>query len=234
MRFGRAFAVCLFFFSLSPAFADEVVTAQKAVSGDALLLQDGRVLRLAGIKGATSGAKDFLDSLVAGRALVLQDGFVDRYGRVDATAGIQGEVKSLQDVLLREGMAYVYPVAIDERLDAWFEAERAARSAKRGFWAEQKDVSSENAAILLGKFGFVSGVVTKAERIKNKVYLSFGAQGHPDFTIVIAARHLRPLKKLGVDALTLEGKTLRVRGWVSDSAGPTVTIATPQQIEIEK
>jgi len=231
MRFLRILAVCLLPLFLSPAFADEIVTAQKAVSGDALLLQDGRTLRLAGIKESQPSAKAFLDSSAAGHVLVLQAVSTDRYGRVVATATIQGEAKSLQDILLREGFAFVYPVLDDEQLGAWIEIERAARLSKRGVWAEHRDTPSQNAATLVGKFGFVAGVVSKAERIKNKVFLSFGAQEHPEFKIIIAARYLRPLKKLGIDALALEGKSVRVRGWISDNDGAATTLATPYQIE---
>ncbi len=234
MRLLRILAFCLFSLFLSSAHADEVVTAQKAVSGDTLMLQDGRTFRLAGIKAALPEAKEFLDSVASGRILVLQDASADRYGRVVATATIQGQTTSLQDALLGEGLAYVYPVLDDARLGAWMETERRARLSKRGFWTKHEDISSENAAALSGKFGFVSGVVSKAERIKNKVFLSFGAPEHPDFTVVIAARYLRPLKKLGIDALALEEEAVRVRGWVSGNEAPTVTIATPYQIEIGK
>lgn len=232
MRFGRILAVCLFPLFLSPAFADETVTAVKAISGDTLMLQDGRTLRLAGVKEALPSAKVLLDSAASGRALVLQDAETDRYGRLVATATIQGETKSLQDVLLRDGLVFVYPLSDDSRLDAWFEIERTARTAKLGFWAEHKDAPAQNAAALVGKYGFVAGVVSKAERVKNKVFLSFGAPVHPDFSIIIAARYLRPLKKFSIDALALEGKIVRVRGWVSDNGGPAITIASPQQIEM--
>ena len=232
MRFRRVLAVCLFFLSLSPAFADEAVTAEKALSGNTLVLQDGRMLRLAGIKEALPRARAFLDSVAAGRTLVLQDVSTDRHGRVVATVTLQGGAKSLQDLLLREGLAFIYPVLDDARLGAWLESERMARTSKHGFWAEHKDVPSQNTATLVGKFGFVSGVVSKAERIKNKVFLSFGAPGHPDLTIIIAARNLRPLKKLGIDALALEGKVVHARGWVSSNNGPVITMATPYQIDV--
>ncbi|MFA4995351.1 MAG: thermonuclease family protein [Bdellovibrionales bacterium] len=231
MRFLRVLAVCLFPLLISSAHADEVVTAEKAISGDAVALQDGRVLQLAGVKGALPSALPFLNSLVSDRRLVLQDAATDRYGRVVATAVPEGETKSVQDVLLRDGMVFVYPVLDDDRLNAWGEIERGARLSKRGFWAEHKDVPAQQAATLIGKFGFVAGVVSKAERIKNKVFLSFGAPEHPDLTIIVAARYLRPLKKQGIDVLSLEGKTVRVRGWVSEAPGPTITITTPYQIE---
>jgi endonuclease YncB( thermonuclease family) len=230
MRFLCALAFIAFLLSLPLAHANEIVVAENTLSGDEIALQDGRTLRLKGIKAASPEAKGFLNSAVSGRTLQLQDAETDRYGRVTATAFIQDERQSVEEALLREGMAFVYSAAGGESIDLWQAPERTAQIERRGFWADHHDVPTREAATLYGKYGFVSGLVSKAERVKNKAYLTFGASEHPDFTIIIAARHLRPLKKQGIDVLLLEGKTVRVRGWVTQVLGPTITITDPHQL----
>ena len=73
----------------------------------------------------------------------------------------------------------------------------------------------------------MAGAVSKAECVKNKVFLSFSVQEPPDFMIVVAARQLRPLKKRGMDPLLLVGKTVRVREWVTAADAPSITITDP-------
>ncbi len=215
-----------------PAFADDAF-AVRAVSGDEISLDDGRVVRLRNVRAASADAKDFLDSLVAGKTLILQDSSEDRYGRATALVFLKSGLKSVEDILLREGLAFVYPVSDDDIIDAFCDAEREARAAKRGFWADHKNTPAQDAASIAGTFGFVEGVVAKAERVKNKVFLSFGNPEKPDFTIVAAARFLRPLKKDGVDLLALEGRRVVARGWISRGNPPSLTLSNVHQIEAD-
>jgi hypothetical protein len=219
-------------FFVFPARANEIVAAGQALSGDEITLHDGRVLRLGGVKAASPEAKAFLDSHVSGKALVLQDATTDRYGRVRATASVDGSPRTIEEELLREGLAFVYPAVGEERLEVWLAAEHEARVGKHGFWADTVDVASNDAPRLYGKYGFVVGCVAKAERVGNKVYLSFGAQERPEFTIALALSQMRTLKRQGVDALSLQGKKVRVRGWVTKGAGPTVTLTDSHQLEL--
>jgi micrococcal nuclease len=231
MRFLCVLTIFAFLLSPSLVCAEETVMARGAFSGDEISLTDGRILRLIGIWAALPEAKAFLESAVSGQTLRLQDEETDRYGRLTATILVEGEKKPVEEALLRAGMAFVYSAANDERFDAWYEAERAARIERRGFWATPRAVPALDAAKLSGKYGFVVGVVSKAERIRNKATLSFGAPDRPDFKIIIAAKHLRPLKKRGFDLLSLGGKSVRVRGWVTDNLGPTITLTAPHQLE---
>ena len=213
--------------------ADEAITAAQIISGDEISLSDGRVLRLAGIE-ATPDAKAFLQTNVVGHVVTLQDAApdTDRYGRVVALAHIDGSTETLQDILLQNGLAFVYPALGDEpQLDRMLAEENAARQMGKGYWADHADVLPDNAESLYGKYGFVTGVVTKAERVKNKVYLNFGADWRTDFTIAIAAHDLRAFKNAGADPLAWQGKKLRVRGWVKRDFGPMITVTDPHQTE---
>jgi hypothetical protein len=216
------------------AYADEVVVADGALSGNEVALHDGRVLRLLGIKAALPDAKAFLSAAVLGKSLVLQNEAVDRYGRLRAGAFVQGAPASLEDGLLREGLAFVYPEKDDEGLDASCAEEREARQNKRGFWAQERDTPTKDARSIEGTYGFVVGVVSKAERAKSKVYLSFGNEEHSDFIVAIAPKFLRPFKKQGLDLLALQGEKIRVRGWVISGNAPTINVVDFYQIALIK
>ncbi|MDR3448209.1 MAG: thermonuclease family protein [Alphaproteobacteria bacterium] len=227
----KAALAALFLLGAAPAFAGDV-TATRILSGDTLQLSDGRVLRLEGVKAVGPRAQEYLQASV-GHELVLQDAVTDRYGRVAALVAVAGQQDTLQDALVRQGLAFVYPALGGEaRLDAMLAEESAARARKAGYWADHSDTPAAEAGNLIGRYGFVSGKILQAARVKNKVYLNFGADWRSDFTIAIAAHDLRAFKKAGIDPLALAGKNVRVRGWVKRDFGPMVTITDPHQIEI--
>ena len=223
----RLLWLVLFLFAAFPLHAQEVVT--KALSDDEIALQDARVVRLAGIKGV-AGAKAFLDATLTGKTILLQDPVIDRYGRLVATVLRQGEAQPVQDAMLRAGLAFVYP-GVGE-VDHQLALERAAREEKRGYWKDHADADARNAAALCGQYGFVSGVVVKAERIKNKVYLDFDPDRRSGFTLVIAAHFLRGMRKDGFDPLAAQGRRLRVRGWITREEGATIHLSDEHQMEL--
>jgi endonuclease YncB( thermonuclease family) len=235
--FGKAaWLGIVFLIGLGGALAlaeDMTAKANKALSGDEIALTDGRVVRLAEIKAAAPEARAFMQSTVVGHAVALREAATDRYGRIAATLYVDGQAVSVQEALVTNGLAFVYPaVGDDALLDTLLVDEKAARVAKRGWWADHADTSSDDAEKLYGSYGFVSGTVVKAERVKNKFYLNFGADWRTDFTIAVAAHDLRAFKKAGLDLETFEGKRVRVRGWVKRDFGPMITITDPHQIEV--
>ena len=221
--------------------------AKTALSGEALSLDDGRTLRLEGIKVAppdarmrAEAAKQQLGQLAQGKILTVTDARTDRYGRIsgDVAASADGGPIMLQDELLKEGLAYVYPSRGNEpRLDAMRSIETEARAAKKGIWGDTTyaDVSptqmkGDNGRI--GSFAFVRGAVTDAKLAKNMVYLSFGKDEQTNFTVAIAARDLYMWQTVKLDPLTYAGKIIRVRGWVEKRDGPVITVTHPAQIDI--
>ena len=132
--------------------------------------------------------------------------------------------------MLRAGLAFVYP-GVGE-VDHQLALERAAREEKRGYWKDHADADARNAAALCGQDGFVSGVVVKAERIKNKVYLDFDPDRRSGFTLVIAAHFLRGMRKDGFDPLAAQGRRLRVRGWITREEGATIHLSDEHQMEL--
>lgn len=232
MRTLAAFVLGCVCLGLSPVQAQDHVAEATALSGDQIALSDGTVLRLSGIKAATPEAANVLAGALRGRTLVLGEASVDRFGRRVAVASVDGAIGSLQDLLLREGHAFVYPAAGGDEVDAWLVLERESRAAKRGLWSSRADAVPSDASKLCGQYAFIAGEVAKAVRIKNKVYITFGSDAAPDFTLVIAARHLRTLKKRDADPLALQGRVLRVRGSIQCVPAPQLTLSDPHQLEV--
>lgn len=222
----------VFLIACGPAYADDVVNATRVISGEEIELADGRVVRLDGIKAVAPEARAFLEKEALGRPLILAEATTDRYGRTKALLSVKGKNASLQEEELLEGLAFVYPEddGDDEPL---FSAEREARRNKRGIWKEPFDKTSSEASENIGRYAIVEGVVSKAERIKNKIYLSFGNSERPDFTLVMAAKFLRPLRKRGLEPLESAGKTLRARGWITQDSGARMTLSNLNQLEWE-
>ena len=221
--------------STSSHAADTSLTANKIISGDEIALNDGRTLRLVGIKAASPDAKTFLESTILNHPLILQDASEDRYGRLAATVTVQGQNQSVEAALLHAGLAFMYPATGDEdHLDALREQEQSARKAKRGIWATSHDTKTTDAATMEGKYAFIIGTVASAVRVKTKLSLTFGTETHRDFVIAIAPHNLRAFKRQGLDPLSWQGQKVRVRGWVTKDkeAVPTITVTDPHQVEL--
>ena len=106
--------------------------------GRTLLLADGRELRLTAIEADDAG-RAALNVLAAGRMLRLEKlgPEQDRYGRVVAIAYTGDAHESLQQLMLAQGAARVSARVGDRRCaELLLKAERAARAAARGLWAD--------------------------------------------------------------------------------------------------
>ncbi len=231
-----------------PVQAEEAqaLTVAKIISGDEFWLSDGRDVHLQGIKAPAADtpelekqARDKLQELTKDRPLLLSNSVIDRYGRSNAQVYVVSESHlktGLQIEMLKAGLAFVYPpVGNEPDLADMQITEKQARLAKRGIWGNDAyaDLPAvENEDIRYGEFAFVSGKVTKAERVKNKFYLNFGDDWRKDFTVAIAAHDLKFFRKQDIDPADYEGKTIRVRGWVMRDFGPMIEVTSPAQIEI--
>ena len=73
----------------------------------------------------------------------------------------------------------------------------------------------------------------RAVAVRRKyIYLKFGANWRDDFTIAIPAEAHRMFKKSGLDPVSLQGRNVRVRGWIKSRNGPMIDASHPEQIEI--
>lgn len=206
-------------------------------NGRTFKLDDGREWRLAGIETAGRGP-EALRHLTDGQAVVLQAGAAtDRYGRLTGFAALPGANRTVQETLLEQGEALV-SARIGEKAcgQALFAAEKAARAAKRGLWADPNfaPLSSENLRGLeaaRGRFALVEGRVLSVRESGATVYMNFGRRWTRDFTVTVLKRQQRTFAAAGLDVKQLEGRRVRVRGFVERRGGPIIDAAVPEQIE---
>jgi endonuclease YncB( thermonuclease family) len=206
--------------------------------GRTLMLDDGRELRLAGIEAGDSGGA--LQALIGGQALRLErlGPEQDRYGRLVAFAFAGDAQQSLQQALLTAGQARVSARIGDKACaDVLLTAERSAREARRGLWADPNfaPLRAENLTRLTaerGHFALVEGKVLSVRESGATIYVNFGRRWTRDFTVTILRRHQRAFAANGVEPKRLEGRKIRVRGWIEQRGGPIVEADAPEQIEI--
>jgi endonuclease YncB( thermonuclease family) len=183
-----------------------------------------------------------LRALLAGRDVSLRAAklVTDRYGRflADALASRDGYPASAQKTLLSQGLALVAPhpgeAACVPELRT---AERAARSAKLGLWADPRYLprNAENVADLSaarGRFTLVEGKVVSVRESGGTIYVNFGRRWSEDFTVTILKRNERQFTESGLRPSGLAGRRVMVRGWIEERGGPWIEASGPEQIEI--
>jgi micrococcal nuclease len=241
-------------FLAMPAVAElrrgEEVKAEKALDGDTVALSGGRILRLAGVLApkasdrgrerevadAVAAARTALDRLAAGKTLTLWHGELaeDRHGRSFAYARTADGLW-LQDELLRLGHVRVFTQAgAADRAADMLKLEAEARAAKRGLWALAAYTlrGDEEAGRFTESFQLVEGRVLKAASARELYYLNFGRDFRRDFTIGLDRAALRLFRRGGIEPNALEGKRIRIRGWVLWRGGPYIGATHPEQVEV--
>jgi micrococcal nuclease len=220
------------------------------VDGDTLIFEDGREVRLVGIQAPklplgrrnfktwplAARAKAALGALTLGKILTLSYGGrrIDRYNRLLAHL-YDGDGRWIQGELLRGGMARVYSFADNRAVVAEMLAlEREARAVRRGIWRNRfyRIRDAADSARDIGGFQLVEGQVHAVAPRRKRTYINFSADWRSDFTIVVAARARRLFRAAGFDLAGLEGRRIRVRGWVKSYNGPMIEATHPEQIEI--
>ncbi len=213
-------------------------TVAAARDGRTLALTDGRTLRLAGLE-VTEQSRAALQRLAVGKTLRLEKlgADRDRYGRVVAFAFAGNSKTSLQQALLAAGAARVGP-RVGSRGCAYvlLKTEGTARANRRGLWSNPRylPIEAGNIAQLraqTGHFALVEGKVLSVHPTGGTIYLNFGRRWTRDFSVIIL-RRLRPkFVAAGIDPLQLEGRHLRVRGFIEMRRGPVILAEVPEQIE---
>lgn len=235
-------------------------TVARVIDGRTFVLDDGREVRLAGIEvaalpdtdgpqsGETAGsrARAALESVLAGGPVILKrlGTTNDRYGRLLAQvyAG-GGSDKGLgerwvQAEMVGAGYARVSPRISDRGCAATlFARERAAREAKLGLWAEpyyamQHAEDFATVAKERGRFALVEGKVLSVRESGGTIYVNFGRRWSEDFTVTIAKRNARLFTAAGLEPKKLQGRLVRIRGWIEERGGPWVDASRPEQIEV--
>jgi endonuclease YncB( thermonuclease family) len=209
-----------------------------------LTLDDGRVLRIAGLEpfdliapgleDAAATLRERIRELALGQPAQVQfagDGS-DRYGRQPALIAIDGAL--LQETLAREGLAVAF--ATGDALPCFnriLAAEADARRAARGDWPESPLPEAEPQALqpFIGHFTIFEGEVLSVGNRAARTYLNFGTRWTQDVTVEIEARDRKHFG--GEEALSaLAGQGVRIRGFLESKAGPMMAIRSPMQLEI--
>ena len=228
-----------------PALADEpcrgtsLGSAEVAAvrDGRTVQLADGRELRLMGIEAGEDSHP--LQALIAGRPLRLErlGTETDRYGRLTALAYAGESPQSLQASLLEQGSARVSSrIGAKSCAAPWLAAETRARTGSLGLWADPNfaPLSAENLPRLAaetGRFALVEGKVLSVRESGATIYVNFGRRWTQDFTVTILKRQQRTFSAAGLEPKRLEGRRVRVRGWIEQRGGPLIVADAPEQIE---
>jgi len=213
-------------------------TVASVRDGRTLLLADGRELRLAGIE-VTEASHTALQRLVGQQTLRLEKlkSDHDRYGRLLAYAFAAEGQPSVQQILLEQGEARVSARIGDKACaEALLKAENAARAARRGLWADPNfaPLQADNLVRLgsaRGHFALVEGKVLSVRVSGGTIYLNFGRRWTRDFSVIIPRRNQRSFAAAGLEPTRLEGRRIRVRGFVERRRGPIIEADAPEQIE---
>jgi endonuclease YncB( thermonuclease family) len=186
-------------------------------------------------------ARNVLTSLLGGREVLLKrlGPGADRYGRVVAHAFSFSEAgeRWVQAELVASGYARVSPRLERTCAKELLVHERAARAAKLGLWAEpvyESARAEDHKAVgaRRGQFAVVEGKVLSVRESGGTIYVNFGRRWSEDFTVTITKRYERAFTAAGVEPKKLQGRLVRIRGWLEERGGPWIDAARPEQIEV--
>lgn len=230
--------------------ADITAPVVEVIDGDTVKLADGREVRLVGIQAPklplgrrgfaewplAGEAKAKLESLTLRQTVTLHYGGAraDRHGRLLAHLTMAEGSVWAQGALLQAGLARVYSFPDNRALVAdMLTLEQEARAARRGIWANPyyKIRTPDETRRDIETFQIVEGRVVQAAAVRDRLYLNFGPDFRTDFTVAIARRDLKLFGR-EFDGKALEGKTIRVRGWLKSVNGPMIEATHPDQIEV--
>jgi endonuclease YncB( thermonuclease family) len=211
------------------------------LSGDALTLDSGLEVRLAGVEAPRRDqpyapeALQALRTLADGRTVRLYYGGArrDRYGRALAQVKLVKSGRWLQEALLRQGAARVRTWADNRALAGpMLEAEAYARNRSRGLWK-----LPAYRVLLPGEASSSSGFQILEARVRS---LSAGPTGAPRLELTsrpglgvaaeIASKALGDFKAAGKAPEQLRGRHVRLRGYVR--YGPVMILDHPEQVEL--
>ena len=230
------------------------------MDGETVALDDGTELRLIGAlapraidAGAEPGtwpaeiaATEEVRALLLGKSVELAFGGErsDRYGRLQAHAYIRegDDRRWAQGHLLEQGLARAYTVAGNRACaDALLAAERGAREARRGLWADAAyQVRPADRPLRLTRirstFQLVEGRIAGVAQVRGMIYLNFDADWRRAFSAALRRSDRGLLGGSAGNPKELAGRLVRVRGWIEQrtgtATGPTIELSTAGQIEV--
>lgn len=229
-------------------------TVVEILNTESLLLEDGRAIRLIGALtprtqtrwAETMGLKKKVIAALKERLLARQVRLRfggrerDRYGRLLTHVFVERGDDSLwvQEALIRDGLAMAYSFA-DNRacLRRLLKAEARAREENAGLWEQgvfrvRDAADAESMNGLAYSFQIVQGRVREVTENRGRIYINFGGDWRTDVTATVAPSDRDSFADSEIRLLELEGRTVRVRGWLGRRNGPMIDVTHPEQIEL--
>lgn len=188
-----------------------------------------------------TAARTALETLIAGRsvALAYAGRRTDRYGRLLAHVRLADgdDMAWIQGRLVAGGHARVYALPGSTACIAGLLAlESEARRARRASWAHAayqiRDATTPRELIRFrDTFQLVEGIARRVSDVRGQLYVNFGDDWRTDVTA-----HLAPSVRRGLDAsrtpAELEGRRVRVRGWIEWRGGPFIDVYDAALLEV--
>ncbi|HEX5957260.1 MAG TPA: thermonuclease family protein [Hyphomicrobiaceae bacterium] len=234
-------------------------TVIRIIDGETVALDDGTELRLIGAlapraidvdgKAGTwqpeAATMQGLRALVLGKSIALAfsaGARTDRHGRWQAQAFVlapDGGRRWVQGHLLASGLARAYATAGHRGCSVeLLAAERAASLARRGLWndAAYQIRSADRPAELMryrATFQVVEGRLLRAAGRRATIYLRFARNWRRGFSVSLRRADRELLGSFGGDPRGLEGRRVRVRGWIEQWRGaPMIDLSTAGALEV--
>ena len=228
----------------TPGPGDKIVGAASVSDDLDVTLDDGRVLRVAGIDPARATAAKPDGAILARQALEvwLAAGPVsvralapapDRWGRVPAL--LLRPAGSAAAALVGAGVARARPEpAIAACWPALVSAETEARGARRGLWGDPAYAvlspgDAEGLAGQAGGMALVAGIL-HVHASRGALYLALG-RDRWGFAAVVSRRDAARFARAGLDLADYEGTPVRLRGELDRRFGPRLRVTEPEAVE---
>jgi endonuclease YncB( thermonuclease family) len=221
----------------------------RVIDAETIALDDGTEVRLIGalpsrsLDAASDGsAVAAIEDAVRGRSVELRYGGrrSDRYGRRLAQVfAIDGDAKVwLQGKLVESGRARAYALPGNEAcLKDLLAKEQLARLNGRGIWSDspyrvRNSAQTRELLALRGRFAVVEGKVQQVAASGGRTYLNFGSDWKRDFTAAVPPAVMRAKPEAQKYLHSLEGRDVRVRGWIERRNGPLIELSSLDEIEV--
>lgn len=224
----------------------------RIISPLTIQLADGRLVTLAGLDAPDfnpyQSGKISLTAMKVMNDLLLDQDIVffqydglkrelikNRMGHILAHVTLEDRDIWIQALLLELGLARVRTIRdMPVMAEAMYALEEKARIENIGLWAlpDYSVINQNMAGQYSNSFQIVQGRVVSTARRQNRIFINFGQNWRNDFTVAIDPDHRRSFFDRGLDPLSLNGKEIRVRGWIEDYNGPYIEIDHPERIEV--
>ncbi len=230
--------------------SDEVAASPVPQPLHAISVLDGagetQTLLIAGVRGpdfnhaaeAAAEAQSILDGLLAEGGIthsVIAD--ADRYDRIPSQI-ILPDGRNLATTLIEAGWVMVWPrLGQDLAYATLYDGESLARKTGAGAWGQGgfavRDTDPNRLAPFLDSAQIIEGrVIAIGSARDGRVFLNFGLDWRTDFTAVADEEAVERFAAAGLDLSALEGTVIRVRGWMFELNGPSITLSHPAQVEL--